>query len=145
MRFFGIGFVALALVAAITPLFTDCQSQGRAITLANGKTIPMKCHWTGQAELALALPLVAVGMMTTASRRRETIRALSVAGIFLGAMVLFVPSMLIGVCASNDMLCNLIMRPTLMMAGALTMGIGLVTLIRARGEVATVPVSNEPK
>ena len=36
----------LALVIGIVPFLTDCQSQGRALTLQTGRTIPMKCHWT---------------------------------------------------------------------------------------------------
>jgi hypothetical protein len=80
--------VVLALVIGIVPLFTDCQSQGRAIALANGSTVPMKCHWTGQAALGMAIPLVGLGSVTAFSWRKETRRVLSVLGILLGAVVI---------------------------------------------------------
>ena len=44
--------IVLALVIGIVPQFTDCQSHGRAIALANGTTVPMKCHWTARRHWA---------------------------------------------------------------------------------------------
>ena len=119
MKAVGGLLIVLALVVGIVPLFTTCQSQGQAIALPNGKSIPMKCHWTGRAELVAAVPLLAVGGMMTRSRRRETIRALSAVGILLGGLVILLPTSLIGVCANPDMLCNMVMRPTLVLAGTL--------------------------
>ena len=51
----GIGLILMALVIAIVPVFTDCQSQGRSLTTQDGKSVPMKCHWTGIAEIGVAL------------------------------------------------------------------------------------------
>ena len=53
--------IVLALVIGILPVFTDCLSQGRSLELANGKTVPMKCHWTGIAEIGVAVPLASGG------------------------------------------------------------------------------------
>jgi hypothetical protein len=121
--------VVLALVIGIVPQFTDCQSQGRAITLANGSTIPMKCHWTGQAALGMAVPLVGLGSVTAFSRRKETRRVLSVLGILLGGVVILLPTRLIGVCANPDMLCNSVMKPTLIFSGILVMALSVVSLV----------------
>lgn len=126
MKFAAVLLIGLALVVGVVPAFTDCQSQGRALTLANGNTVPMKCHWTGVAELALAVPLGLVGLSTGLSRRKESRRLNSVFGLALGALIFAVPTSLIGVCASADMLCNSIMRPTLVMSGGLIMGISLL-------------------
>jgi hypothetical protein len=119
--------VVIALAVAVVPMFTDCQSQGRAITLANGSTVAMKCHWSGVAELALAAPLLFVGLATFVSKRKETRRVLAMLGLVIGAMVVAVPTVLVGVCASADMLCNSIMRPTLVLAGILVMVISAVS------------------
>ena len=62
-KIFGIALIVIALAMAVVPNFTDCQSQGLEIALPNGKTVPMKCHWTGQAEMALGAPILAVGAM----------------------------------------------------------------------------------
>jgi quinol-cytochrome oxidoreductase complex cytochrome b subunit len=128
-RVFGILIVVLALVIAIVPQFTDCQSQGRMITLENGKTIPMKCHWTSQAALGMGIVLLAVGALLAFSRRKETRLALSVLGMLLGAIVILLPTWLIGVCANPDMLCKSIEQPTLILSGSLVIVISLAGLV----------------
>jgi putative Mn2+ efflux pump MntP len=121
--------VVLALVIGIVPQFTDCQSQGRALELPTGKTVAMKCHWSATAELALAIPIAAVGVLLGFSRRKESMRNLSILGIVLGAVTILVPTVLIGVCASADMLCNSVMRPLLILMGVLLVVISVVTLL----------------
>jgi hypothetical protein len=133
MKVIGVFIVALALTVAIVPRFTDCQSQGGAIALPNGATIPMKCHWTGQAELAIAGPVAAVGILLAGGRRKRTIRAVAVLGVVLGLAVILIPAVLIGVCASDQMLCNMVMRPALIFAGILVMAASAVALLAARG------------
>jgi hypothetical protein len=115
--------VVLALVVGIVPQFTDCQSQGRSLTLENGKTVPMKCHWTAMAELGMALPLLGVGSVMGFSKKKETRRSLAFLGVALGAVVMLLPTALIGVCANPDMLCNALMRPTLLLAGGLVIAL----------------------
>jgi len=117
--------VILALVIGIVPQFTDCQSQGGALTLANGKTVPMKCHWTAQSEIALAVPLAGLGVVTAVSKRRESRRIVAGIGTLLGLFVIMLPTVLVGVCTNPDMLCNSIMKPTLIMAGLLTIALSL--------------------
>jgi hypothetical protein len=121
--------IVLALVIGIVPQFTDCQSQGRALVLQNGKTVPMKCHWTAIAEIAMAVPLVGVGAVTAVSKRKESRRILAGLGILLGIFVILLPTALIGVCASADMLCNSVMKPTLILSGILIIAISIVSLI----------------
>jgi hypothetical protein len=125
--------ILLALATGILPLFTDCQSQGRALTLADGRSIPMKCHWTGIAEIALAVPLLVTGLLMASSKRRETLRTLAVLGGVLGVFVILLPTVLIGVCANGDMICNSIMRPALILGGGLIVALSLVGLVRSWG------------
>jgi len=131
MKVITVIFVILALVIGIVPQFTDCQSQGRSIELANGKTIPMKCHWTGEAEIAIAGTLLVVGIMMWFSRRKESLRILSILGIVLGIFAILIPTNLIGVCASSDMLCNSLMKPTLIFSGTVAVVASLVGLVLA--------------
>jgi len=123
MKIVAVVIVVLALVVGIVPQFTDCQSQGRSLTLETGKSVPMKCHWTAMAELGLALPTLAVGSLMGFSRKKETRRSLAVAGVALGAVVMLLPTALIGVCANPDMLCNALMRPALLLAGGLVVAL----------------------
>ncbi len=127
--------VVLALVSAVVPLLTDCQSQGRALTLQSGATVPMKCHWTAVAALATAVPLFLLGGMTFFSKRKETQRALSVLGLTLGGFLILLPTALIGVCESPMMLCNSVMRPTLIFSGIVTMvACGIAFALAYKGE-----------
>ncbi|MFB0535360.1 MAG: DUF4418 family protein [Anaerolineae bacterium] len=139
MRYVAAGLIiVLAILIGAIPQFTDCQSQGRALTLANGKQVSMKCHWTGQGELALAVPFVAVGALMGFSRRKESQRNLGLVGIVLGVLVILLPTALIGVCASPDMLCNSVMRPALILLGSVVTAISLlivVSSIRGQDEV----------
>ncbi len=124
--------ICLALAIAILPMFTDCQSQGKAITLANGKTVPMKCHWTGVAELGIAVPLAMVGVFEIFSKRKESNNILSSTGGALGIMAILFPTALIGVCSNPMMLCNSVEKPGLIALGALTIGVSAVVFFTSR-------------
>ena len=134
MKIAGVVTIVLAIALAVVPMFSDCQSQGRMLTLDNGKQVSMKCHWTGLAELALSVPLAAVGLMMIFSRKQESRRTLSITGILLGIMAILLPTVIIGVCMDPHMTCVSIMKPALILAGALALGIGIVVLVVARGK-----------
>ncbi len=126
--------VALGLVIGIVPQLTDCQSQGHAIALPGGKTIPMKCHWTAAAELAVAAPLLVVGVLLALSRRRESRRALAAVGLVEGALAALLPTALVGVCANPEMLCSSVMKPTLILAGILVIAASAALLLAPGGQ-----------
>jgi hypothetical protein len=130
-RTFGVIFLVLAVAIAVVPMFSDCQSQGRAIALANGATVPMKCHWTGVAALASAVPLFFVGGMFVAGRRQESLGYLSLLGVVLGGVIVALPTKLIGVCATPTMICVTVERPALVGMGAVVIAMGLVGLVRS--------------
>jgi hypothetical protein len=125
----GISVIVLALIVAIAPMFLDCQSQGKSLTTTTGMTVPMKCHWTGVAMLGAGAPLAVVGGSMFASKRKQTWRALSILGLVLGAVVILMPTVLIGVCANPTMLCNMVMRPLLILCGGLIMALSAFMLV----------------
>jgi hypothetical protein len=135
----GILLIVLALVIAIVPITTDCLANGRSLTTADGKSVPMKCHWTAIAEIGLAVPLFLVGIFDITSKRRETFRTLNLIGLALGALVIAFPTVLIGVCANKMMPCNMIELPALILSGILVMGASLVTLVSTRNFIEPVP------
>ena len=92
----------------------------------------MKCHWTGRAELAMAGPLLVVGGIMVGGRRKQTIRTLSIMGIVLGAFVILLPVTLIGVCSSPDMICNMVMKAALILAGVLVIAASVAALLLTR-------------
>jgi hypothetical protein len=147
MKYLGIILLVMALVVALVPQFTTCESHCKFITMASGMTTPMICSWTARAELLTSVPLFVIGAMMIFSRRRESRLILSVLGTILGIGVILLPTSLIGVCSST-MLCNTVMKPTLLSAGELITGISLVSLLvsiglkRTTDELSKVSVKN---
>lgn len=127
----GIALIVFALAVAIIPQVSTCEYNGKFMTLASGMTAPMKCSWSAKAEIAAGVPLLAVGVMMITSRRKESLKNLSVMGAILGAFVMAIPTSLIGVC-SSQMPCNLIMKPSLIGLGALATAASLGMLITAQ-------------
>ncbi len=123
LRYLGIPMFGLALVAGILPQFTECAG---VLKLANGMTAPMRCHWTAIAELALSVPLAALGAMLFFSKKNESRRNLSIMGAILGVFVVLMPTTLIGVCKSNMMACRNLMLPALVISGGLIVVASLV-------------------
>jgi hypothetical protein len=132
MKVTSILMVLLALVVGIAPLFLDCQSQGKSLTTSDGKSIPMKCHWTAIAEIGMAVPIGAIGILTFLGKRKEPRRSLGLMGIILGAFVILIPTALIGVCANPTMLCNMIMRPLLILSGTVIAAASLYNVVAAQ-------------
>ena len=130
-RILGIALIVFALAIAIIPTFTDCQSQGKAISLPNGSTVPMKCHWTGVGEIATGVPLLVVGAMMTVSRRKGNLRILGGMGGILGVFAILLPTQLIGVCQTS-MLCHTVMQPSLVLLGSLAIVCSGLAMVLSR-------------
>ena len=128
----GIGMILLALVLAITPSFTDCESQGKMLKTADGRAVSMKCHWTGRAEVATAIPLGLAGVYALGGRRKETMRFAATVGGASGLVAILLPTLLIGTCASASMTCNLLMRPIVIAAGILAIVASIALFVTAR-------------
>lgn len=128
----GVALAVMAVALVVVPMFTDCESQGKHITLPNGKEVSMKCHWSGVAEIGVGVPLFLVGAMMVASRRRSSQLGLGVMGITLGALAIAFPGGLIGVCQTPTMTCVTAMRPALIGLGGLTIAASLVGIVMSR-------------
>jgi hypothetical protein len=124
-------FIVLALLLAIIPQFSDCQSQGKAIALPDGKTVPMKCHWTGQAEIVVAVVVLVIGILLIISRNKESQKYLSIIGILMGILAILLPTFIIGTCVTPTMTCNTVMKTSLLIIGPLVILDGLAGLILA--------------
>ncbi len=128
MKIIGIIIMALAVLIAVVPVLYNCQHDGKALTLANGMKVPMKCFWTAMAAVATAVPLFLIGLLQTVSRQNETRRALGALGGVLGIMAIALPTTLIGVCMHPDASCNLVMKPALIFLGIVTLGVGVISM-----------------
>ena len=128
----GVIMIVCALALAIAPVFTDCQSQGKMLTTADGRSVSMKCHWAGVAEIAAAIPLLIAGVYALLGRRRETTRFAAIVGAASGTMAILLPTLLIGVCANPMMVCNMLMRPILLASGIVAIAASIALFVTAR-------------
>lgn len=126
MKVSAILTIALAVLIGVVPFFTECYADGgKMVELASGKMTFMKCHWTAMASLAAAIPLALLGVQQLRSRAKESQQNLTLQGMALGGIVIALPTALIGVCAHPDALCNLVMRPALILMGAIVIASNL--------------------
>jgi hypothetical protein len=164
LRVIAVLIMILALVIGIVPQFTNCQyaksmttptsttmgattsstmaagqsTTGTTAAKAAATTTKPRCFYTARAEIAIAVPLFIIGAFMFISSRRETWRALSVLGFIEGLFAILLPTVLIGVCMKNTMICREAMEPTLYATGGLTMALSAAALVinELRGRAA---------
>ena len=77
---------------------------GKMLELVSGKTVPMKCHWAGQAAIAISVIVIAVAVMALLAKKEY--KGLMVVNAVAAVMLFLVFTSLIGVCASAEMRCQ---------------------------------------
>ena len=100
-----IALQALAAVLLIGAIKIWAPVCGKMLELVSGKQVPMKCHWAGQAGMAVAaIILIAAAMALLAKKEYKGFMVITaVCGALL--FMIFATSF-IGVCASADMRCQ---------------------------------------
>jgi hypothetical protein len=134
----GVVMIVCALGLAIAPAFTDCESHGKMLTTADGRSVSMKCHWSGVAEVAAAVPLGIAGIYALFGRRKDSVRLAAIFGFAGAALAILIPTILIGTCANPSMVCNLLMKPIVLAAGIIGMVASIGLFIVAREPEAVV-------
>ena len=125
-----IALQALAAVLLIGAIKIWAPVCGKMLELVSGKQVPMKCHWAGQAGMAVAaIILIAAAMALLAKKEYKGFMVITaVCGALL--FMIFATSF-IGVCASADMRCQ-ITKIWGMGAAAVTFATSLINLISGK-------------
>jgi hypothetical protein len=149
--------IIVALVVIIVPQFTNCEygkdnAATKSITIikvgsasavsyasmsstmdgADAAALPyrmMKCFWSARAELIAGIPLLALGALLLFARRKETTRVLGILTVIAGVLTIMIPTTIVGTCANSMMVCNTEMKPTLLIAGGITIALGIAALV----------------
>ena len=158
MKVLAVLLVIVALVIIIVPQFTNCEygkdraatetitittvgsastaqnagmssSMGGAQAAAGLPYRMMKCFWSARAEIIAGIPLLAVGALLLFARRKETTRVLGIVAIVAGVLTILIPTTIVGTCANSMMVCNTEMKPTLLVAGGLTIALGIAAIV----------------
>lgn len=99
------GIQALAALAAAGAVKIWAPVCGKLLELTTGRQVPMKCHWAGQATIALAVILLLVAVMSLLAKKDfKKFQLIALAG---GVLLFLVYGSLIGVCASETMRCQI--------------------------------------
>ena len=77
---------------------------GKMLELVSGKEVPMKCHWAGQAAIAVAVIILAAAIMALLARKEY--KGLMVVNAVAAVVLFLIFTSLIGVCASEEMRCQ---------------------------------------
>lgn len=99
-----LGLQALAAAALIGAIKIWAPACGKMLELANGNQVPMKCHWAGQAAIAVSVIIIAAALMALLAKKEY--KGLMVVNAVAAVALFLVFTSLIGVCASETMRCQ---------------------------------------
>ena len=92
---------AIVMIAAIKIWAPVC---GKMLETTAGKQVPMKCHWAGQAAIAMSIIILATAIVALLTKKEY--KGLMVVNAVAGVILFLVFTKLIGVCASEEMRCQ---------------------------------------
>ena len=99
-----IGVQALAAAVMIGAVKIWAPVCGKMLELVSGKEVPMKCHWAGQAAIAICILILVAAVMALLAKKEY--KGLMVVTAVAAVMLFLVFTSLIGVCASEEMRCQ---------------------------------------
>ena len=117
---------AAVMVGAIKIWAPVC---GKMLELVSGKEVPMKCHWAGQAAIAVAVIILAAAIMALLAKKEY--KGLMVVNAVAAVVLFLIFTSLIGVCASEEMRCQVTKVWGLGVA-AVVFGTSLINLISGK-------------
>ena len=117
---------AAVLIGAIKIWAPVC---GKMLELANGNQVPMKCHWAGQAAIAVSVIILAAAVMALLAKKEY--KGLMVVNAVAAVVLFLVFTSLIGVCASAEMRCQ-VTKVWGIGAAAVVFGTSLINLISGK-------------
>ena len=99
-----IGLQAAAALCVLGAVKLWAPVCGKMLTLESGKEVPMKCHWAGQAAIALSIILLVCAVVAFLAQRDH--KKLMIVTAVTAVMLFLTFTSLIGVCASDTMRCQ---------------------------------------
>ena len=102
---------------------------GKMLELANGNQTHMKCHWAGQAAIAVSVIILAAAVMALLAKKEY--KGLMVVNAVAAVVLFLVFTSLIGVCASAEMRCQ-ITKIWGIGAAAVVFGTSLINLLSGK-------------
>ena len=95
---------ALAAVCMLGAIKIWAPVCGKMLELVSGKEVSMKCHWAGQAAIAVSVIILVSAVMALLAKKEY--KGLMVVNAVAGVLLFMIFTSLIGVCASAEMRCQ---------------------------------------
>ena len=124
-----IAIQALAAIVMVAALKIWAPVCGKMLELVSGKQVPMKCHWAGQAAIAVSIIILATAIAALLSKKEY--KGLMLVNAVAGIVLFLVFTSLIGVCASEEMRCQ-ITKLWGMGCAAVTFGTAIINLLSGK-------------
>ena len=99
-----IAIQALAAVVMVAALKIWAPVCGKMLETTAGKQVPMKCHWAGQAAIAVSIIILAAAIAALLAKKEY--KGMMIVNAVAGVVLFLVFTRLIGVCASETMRCQ---------------------------------------
>jgi hypothetical protein len=116
----GIAVAVLGLLIALVPafIFPTCTT---LVETAAGGAMPMKCLWSGRAEIGVGLLILCGGALLIVFKAPLIRIGISIMTALAGFLGLLIPALLIGGCGMATMTCRMTTFPALYVLTVLTM------------------------
>jgi hypothetical protein len=127
--FAGIAVAVLGLLIALVPtcIFPTCT---QVIETVMGGTVPMKCFWSGQAEIGLGFLILCGGVLLIFFKSPHARIGVSCMTALAGLVSLLIPTLLIGGCEMDTMACQMTTFPAIIILSVLTVVVCAVNVCR---------------
>lgn len=100
-----VGAVAMAAIAVVSGVLGGCST---AVELANGSSMPMKCHWTFVADAFVGVAGAVIALTAITCKEQTGRRAMGVALVMCALVAACLPTSLgVGLCANAEMHCHM--------------------------------------
>jgi hypothetical protein len=93
--------------------------EGIYVVTAAGAKLPMTCGWTARADTGVGALIILASGLLIARSTRETLQAVGVFSIAMGALVVLFPTVIIGMCKVAIHPCRLTTLPVLEILGVI--------------------------
>jgi uncharacterized membrane protein YczE len=130
--------VVLGILLVVSPwtIAPVCEVNGMYAQLANGKTLPMPCGWTGRAEIGVGALTLFAGVLLAFAQSAETKRMIGLFGVALGVIAILFPLYITKMCALPDHPCNLLTKPVLVILGIAVLAVSCWVIYDAQKNMA---------
>lgn len=132
-------FIIIGILFIIVPFYilpvcplpdmTTMPAENMNHQMAHGTGNIMKCFWTARAEVGIGCVVIAIGLLMLLSRTVFVRMGLSLSLACISFFTAAIPTILIGVCPGEMMLCHMGTRPALILLSGLLLVIAIINTL----------------